>query len=29
MSTEILVNAMPYETRVVLVEHGLPQEIYI
>jgi len=29
VSTEILVNAMPYETRVVLVEHGLPQEIYI
>jgi ribonuclease G len=29
VSTEILVNAMPYETRVVIVDHGLPQEIYI
>lgn len=29
MSTEILVNSTNYETRVVLTEHGLPQEIYI
>lgn len=29
MSTEILVNAMPYETRVAVVEHGLTQELYI
>ncbi len=29
MNTEILVNAMPYETRVAVVEHGLVQEIYI
>lgn len=29
MSTEILVNAMLYETRVAVVEHGVVQEIYI
>ena len=29
MSTEILVNAMPYETRVAIIEHGLVQELYI
>jgi len=29
MSTEILVNAMPCETRVAIVEHGLVQELYI
>jgi ribonuclease G len=29
MSSEILVNAMPYETRVAIVEHGLAQEIHI
>ncbi len=29
MSTEILVNAMPCETRVAMVEHGLVQELYI
>ncbi len=29
MSTEILVNAMPYETRAAIIEHGLVQELYI
>ncbi|MGH8272543.1 MAG: ribonuclease E/G, partial [Gammaproteobacteria bacterium] len=29
MSSEILVNAMPYETRVAIVEHGLAQEVHI
>lgn len=29
MSTEVLVNAMPYETRIVIAEHGLAQEIYV
>jgi ribonuclease G len=29
MSREILVNAMPYETRIAVVEHGLAQEVHI
>ncbi len=29
MSTEILINATPMETRVALVDQGLLQEIYI
>lgn len=29
MSSEILVNAMPYETRIAVVEHGLTQEVHI
>lgn len=29
MSREILVNAMPWETRLAVVEHGLTQEVHI
>ncbi|MGH8274726.1 MAG: Rne/Rng family ribonuclease [Gammaproteobacteria bacterium] len=29
MSSEILVNVMPWETRAAIVEHGLAQEVYI
>ena len=29
MSQEILINITPMETRVALVENGLPQEIHI